>query len=92
MTDQTLPIEAPKTAGAPKLTLGDLKATLTVEQALELVADVVAATRNNIEANIEHWSDDEGLHWMPFQDDLDKELPKVADSEALAYFIYNRII
>lgn len=92
MTNQPLPIEVPKTAGAPKITLGDLKATLTVEQALELIDQVVSAARDNIEANIEHWSDDDGLHWTPFQNDLDEELPKLANSEALAYFINNRII
>ena len=92
MTDQPLPIEVPKTAGAPKITLGDLKATLTVEQALELIDQVVSATRDNIEANIEHWSDGDWMHWTPFRRDLDKELPKLTDSEALSYFINNRII
>lgn len=85
-------ITPPTHATGPKLTIGDLDKTLTVAQVLALVDDVAAAVRDNVEANIEHWSDDDGLHWTPFQNDLDQEVPATANSSMLSYLLSNGII
>lgn len=93
--DPNAPIQEfvpPTHATVPKITLGDLQATLTVEQVIELIEQVVSVTRDHIEATIEHWTDDDGLHWTPFQNDLDSELPGIADNEAFVYLTNNRII
>lgn len=92
MTTQPLPTEMPKDVGQSKITIGDLEKTLTVEQALELVDHVVSEVRSSIEATIENWSDGKGLHWTPFQKDLDKKLPELTDSEVLYFLMSERIV
>ena len=92
MSTKSLPVEVPKNVGESKITVGDLEKTLTVEQALELVDHVMSEVRSSIESTIEHWSDEEGLHWKPFQKDLDKKLPELMESEALYYFMSERIV
>lgn len=92
MDNKPLPVEIPKSAGASTITLGDLEKTLTVEQALELVKHVVSEVLVSVDASIEHWTDDEGLHWTPFQKDVDKKMPQLIDSEALYFLMSERII
>ena len=92
MNTKSLPVGVPKNVGESKITVGDLEKTLTVEQALELVDHVVSEVRSSIEATIEHWSDGKGLHWTPFQKDLDTKLPELTDSEVLYFLMSERIV
>lgn len=57
-----------------KITVGDLKKTITVEQALEMVQDLADRAVWVVENNLEHWTDDEGLHQIPFMRDVKSEL------------------
>lgn len=84
--------EPPKYATSPRLTLGDLETTITVGEALEIANLVAERVRDNIEANIEHWTDDEGLHMIPFTKDLNEEVPQTVTNAIVEYLLSNNII
>lgn len=66
-----------------RLPMASLSTEVTVGKVLDSVPQLIDALEDRIYACIEHWSDDEGLHWMPFQDDLGKELREVIESVIL---------
>lgn len=62
-----------------KITIGDLSKTMTVEQAQEMLDYMVSLAETTVDALIEHWTDDEGLHHIPFEKDLAKNLREDAE-------------
>lgn len=62
------------TGPASRILLGDLDKTITVGEALDAFEQALAELSYLVEGRIEHWTDDEGLHVSPFQDDLETTL------------------
>lgn len=86
--DEPFPTAGPKLpthASEPRLTLGDLDKTLTVRQAMELAQDVRHEVSERFESLLEHWTDDEGIHYEPLGRDLEDQLPLAAEAAAAKY-------
>lgn len=61
----------------------DLQRTLTVEQALQLGESLGEDLREYIEGRYEHWTDDEGTHFVPLTKELDADLADEAQEAVL---------
>lgn len=60
-----------------KLTLGDMTKAITVEDAIEAAETASHSVYTLVQALLEHWTDDEGLHQTPFSKELAESLPEV---------------
>lgn len=74
----------PTHATSPRLTLGDLERTITVAQAREIAASAAAAVEEHLEAVREHWTDDEGLHELPYRKQVEEQMPGWIDGAIYA--------
>lgn len=63
-----------------ELRLGDLSKLLTVEDVQKMLEELVEQLiEETVPGRIEHWTDDEGLHRIPFEKDLKEEIESAAD-------------
>lgn len=56
------------------ITIGDLDKTIKVKEVLNITDEISGKVLTTVDELIEHWTDDEGLHHIPFFQDLEKLL------------------
>lgn len=61
--------------GAAAARLFELDEVVTRRQLSDVVEGIAQAVLTLVDANLEHWTDGEGLHYAPFFEDLKAELP-----------------
>lgn len=58
----------------------DLDKSIPVAEVLELMRELATFVQESTLASVEHWTDDEGIHWQPLRTDLDSDT-SAADAE-----------
>lgn len=69
----------PVFATAPRLTIGDLEHDVPLGNVLEVVEYLREALVDQVVASIEHWTDDEGVHFTPLRRELAGDVTTFAD-------------
>lgn len=69
-----------------KLTLGDMAKAVTVEDTIEAVELASNSAYTLVQALLEHWTDDEGLHERQFLKELAAKLPKALSDGVIGDF------
>lgn len=58
---------------ASKITIGDLDETVTIREVLAMLEEMKDEQASDVMAAVEHWTDGEGLHYVPFEKALDSD-------------------
>ena len=69
-----------------RLTNGDMAKTVTVEATVEAVELAANKAYTLVQALLEHWTDNEGLHEGQFLKELAAELPKALSDGVIGDF------
>lgn len=69
----------PRFATAPRLTIGDLEQDVSLGNILEAVEYLKGTFVDQVVASIEHWTDDEGVHFTPLMRELSGDVTEFAD-------------
>lgn len=69
--------------------LGDMNKLVTIGDVLDVLDELLTAEdafeiSDKIEANLEHWTDDEGLHHAPFTQDLTIDISRLIEDKLRA--------
>lgn len=69
----------PRFATAPRLTIGDLEQDVSLGNVMEVVEYLRETLVDQVVASIEHWTDDDGVHFTPLKRELAGDVTTFAD-------------
>lgn len=69
----------PRFATVPRLTIGDLEQDVSLGNVMEVVEYLRETLVDQVVASIEHWTDDDGVHFTPLKRELTGDVTTFAD-------------